>query len=199
MKAVVEALEHPRVYELWQAPFADRKLRPLLRHNDVTRPARVLDLACGPGTNARYFAGSDYLGVDINERHVRYARRRYAREFLAADVLAARFPPGVRYDFVLVNSFLHHLTDGEVGVVLERVRELLAPGGNVHVLELVLPASTGPARLLARWDRGKHARPVARWRELIMAHFSIDLCEPYVLGVLGVPLWEMVYLRGQHP
>ncbi|MGH6690860.1 MAG: class I SAM-dependent methyltransferase, partial [Gammaproteobacteria bacterium] len=158
-----------------------------------------LDLACGPGTNARYFTGSEYLGVDINERYVRYARRRYGREFVAADVVAARFPPGARYDFILVNSFLHHLSDDEVYIVLDRVRSLLADGGHVHVLELVLPASAGPARFLARWDRGKYARPVERWRELVMGHFMVDVCEPYVVGALGVPLWEMVYFRGQRP
>lgn len=198
MRAVVEALEHPRVYELWQTLFADRKVRPLLAHNDVTRPRRVLDLGCGPGTNAKYFGSSDYLGVDINERYVRYARSRYGREFLTADLTAATFPAAGPYDFILVNSFLHHLSDGEVQVVLERVRGLLAEGGHVHMLELVLPASAGPARLLARWDRGKYARPVERWRELVSAYITVDVCEPYILGGLGIPLWEMVYLRGQH-
>ena len=35
MKVVTDVLEHPKVYELWQAPFADRKLRPLLARNNL--------------------------------------------------------------------------------------------------------------------------------------------------------------------
>jgi SAM-dependent methyltransferase len=197
MNVVGEVLEHPRVYELWQSPFADRKLRPVLRHNDVPNARRVLDIACGPGTNARYFASSEYLGVDINPRYVSYARKRYGREFLAADVLAGGLPDDARYDFVLVNSFLHHLDDREVAEVLRAVRGLLAQDGRVHILELVLPAAAGPTRLLARWDRGKHARPVNRWQELVAAHVAVDVCEPFVLDMLGIPLWQMVYLRGQ--
>jgi SAM-dependent methyltransferase len=198
VNVVTEVLEHPRLYEFWQLPFAHRKLAPVLRHNDVAAARRVLDIACGPGTNARYFSESEYLGVDINPRYVSYARRRYGREFLAADVLAAGSLSGAaRYDFVLVNSFLHHLDDHEVAEVLRAVRGLLAADGRVHILELVLPASAGPARLLARWDRGKHARPVECWQELLAAYLAVDVCEPFVLDVFGIPLWQMVYLRGQ--
>jgi hypothetical protein len=60
----------------------------------------------------------------------------------------------------------------------------------------VLPASAGPARLLARWDRGKFARPVDRWAELMAGEFRVDICQPYVLDLAGMALWEMVYLRG---
>jgi SAM-dependent methyltransferase len=196
MNVVAEVLEHPRVYEVWQSPFADRKLRPLLVHNDFTRAHKVLDIACGPGTNARYFVGAEYLGVDINERYIRYARQRHGREFRTADVLEAPFPDNVRYDFILINSFLHHLDDAGVERTLSLVRRLAAPGGHVHLLELVMPAVPGPARLLARWDRGKHARSVERWRQLASAHLAVEVCEPYVLDVLGIPLWHMVYLRG---
>jgi SAM-dependent methyltransferase len=196
MKVVTDVLEHPKVYELWQAPFADRKLRPLLARNNLGEVRRVLDLGCGPGTNARLFARSGYLGVDINERYVDYARRSYGREFLAADVVTGDIPAGQGYDFILINSFLHHLDDDQTMTVLRRCRALLSDGGRVHLLELVLPASAGPARLLARWDRGKFARPVDRWAELMAGEFRVDICQPYVLDLAGMALWEMVYLRG---
>ena len=37
----------------------------------------VLDVGCGPGTNAPHFAHADYLGVDINPSYVATAARRY--------------------------------------------------------------------------------------------------------------------------
>ena len=71
-------LEQTLVYRAWQAPFVEQKLTPIFEHNDLSRVRRVLDVGCGPGTNTAHFANADYLGVDINERYIRYARRAIA-------------------------------------------------------------------------------------------------------------------------
>ena len=198
--SVVEAvMSSPRVYQLWQAPFADRKLAPMLTSRTATGPRRVLDVGCGPGTNAKYFMGADYVGVDINDEYVRFARRRYGRTFVTADVVASPLPGLATFDCILVNSVLHHLDDAAVRTVLLKLRELLARDGAIHMLELVLPDRGGPARWLARWDRGRHARSLGAWRELYAGAFTLDAFEPYPLGAFGIPLWQMVYGRGRLP
>src|SRR5207302_118616 len=138
-------------YRLWQAPFADKKLAPLFAHNDLRAVRRVLDVGCGPGTNTGHFGHADYVGVDINPRYIAYARRRYGREFLVADVTAGP-DLGARFDCVLVNSFLHHVDDAQAHRILGRLAPLLSPDGHLHALELVLPAGRSVARLLARLD-----------------------------------------------
>ncbi len=107
--------------------------------------------------------------------------------------------PGSRYDCILVNSFLHQLDDRAVLTVLTKLRDLLAPDGVIHMLELVLPEGRSAARWLARWDRGKHARPLEAWRELFAGVFVLEAFKPYPLGALGIPLWQMVYGRGTLP
>jgi trans-aconitate methyltransferase len=83
MKEITTSLmEKTTVYRLWQKPFQNQKFAPLLAHNDFNRVRRVLDVGCGPGTNTRFFANSDYLGIDINPHYIGYARRRYGRTFL---------------------------------------------------------------------------------------------------------------------
>jgi SAM-dependent methyltransferase len=190
-------LERSLVYRAWQAPFAERKLAPLKRHNDLSRVRRVLDVGCGPGTNAPHFAHADYLGIDLNERYVEDARRRHGREFVAADVTEYRVDPSRRFDFVLVNSLFHHIDDAGTRRVLGHLAELLTGDGHVHVLDLVLPDRPSPARLLAKWDRGEHPRPLAGWRRLFEEHFETVVFEPYPLGALGVELWSMVYFKGR--
>jgi SAM-dependent methyltransferase len=199
MSVVDAVMSSPIVYQLWQAPFADRKLRPFLTVWPRGTPCRVLDVACGPGTNAKYFTDADYVGIDINEGYVRYARRRYGRTFLVGDVVTSQLPGLASYDCILVNSFLHHLDDHAVHSVLTKLRGRLARKGVIHLLELVLPDRGGPARWLARWDRGKHARSLAAWRELFAGAFLLDAFEPYSLGAPGIPLWQMVYARGRLP
>lgn len=188
-------LEIPWVYRLWQAPFAERKLAPIWRHNDPGDVGRVLDVACGPGTNAPHFRNHDYLGVDINPEYVEEARRRHGMSFEVADVTRWR-ADGDAYDFILVNSFLHHVDDPAADRILAHLASLLTPDGHVHVLELVRPDRPSPARLLARLDRGDHPRRLPAWRSLLGRHFREEVFEPYDLGLPGVPLWKMVYFKG---
>ena len=98
MSAARHPMEHTLVYRLWQAPFAERKLAPLFRHNDRSRIRRVLDVGCGPGTNARHFLDHDYLGIDLNPAYIRDAERRFGPRFRVADVTTMRLEPGQGWD-----------------------------------------------------------------------------------------------------
>jgi SAM-dependent methyltransferase len=197
MSLSASILERTVVYRMWQAPFAEQKFAPILAHNDLGRVCRVLDVACGPGTNTHHFAQNDYLGLDVNDRYIRDARRRHGRRFVVADVRNYGADSEDRFDFILVNSFLHHLNTEEAVEVLSRLRGMLSENGSIHLLELVLPADRSIARLLAHWDRGKFARPLQEWRKLFGELFEPILFEPYVLTGVGAALWSMVYFKGK--
>ena len=49
-------MRQPIVYRLWMAPFAKTKFAPIVARNNMSRVRRVLDVGCGPGTNANYFS-----------------------------------------------------------------------------------------------------------------------------------------------
>lgn len=188
-------IERSAAYRLWQAPFAERKLGPVLAANDLASVRRVLDVGCGPGTNTRHFAHADYLGLDINEDYIESARRRFDRQFVVADVTRYELEDG-GFDFVLVNSFFHHIDDEGTDRILSHLSKLLAQDGHVHILDLVLPGRPSVARWLARHDRGEHPRPLEAWRRIFGEHFDPVLFEPYPLGALGVTMWNMVYFKG---
>ncbi len=195
-KPWARVLEVPWVYRLWQAPFAEAKLQPFLRHNDLSTARRVLDVACGPGTNAPHFRHTDYLGLDINSEYVARATDRYGMRFEVADVTQYRVG-GEPFDLILVNSFFHHVADPDADRILAHLATLLAPDGAIHVLDLVLPERASPARILARMDRGDHPRHVQEWMRLLSRHFEGEVFEPYDLGFMGVALWQMVYFKGR--
>jgi len=190
-------LERTSVYRLWQAPFADQKFAPVLAQNNLQQVRRVLDVACGPGTNTRYFERCDYLGIDLNPRYIEHAKARYRRQFLVADACQYRVPPSERFDFILVNSFLHHLPDSDVADILSHLATLLTSDGHIHLLELVMPPNASPARWLARHDRGKHARPLHEWEQIFAAIFHPVVAQPYPLTGFGVTLWNMFYFKGK--
>lgn len=190
-------MEWPLVYRLWQAPFAEGKLRPVLNAMQIRPPCRVLDIGCGPGTNAHHFSNVDYLGIDINEHYIDTAIRRHGNRFMVADAanLAGTDLRG-GWDFVLINSLLHHLSDNEVHALLAAVPGLLSDGGRVHILDLVLPHKRRLSHLLARLDRGRYPRRLEKWRELFLSHLQVESFMSFPLGFRILEMWSMVYCVG---
>ena len=196
-RATDRLLELPLVYQAWQAPFAAAKLRPFLARVGPDRTRRVLDIGCGPGTNARVFDGAEeYVGIDINPDYIRQAASRYRGRFVVGDVTDERIFPNEKFDCVFANSLMHHLDDRSVRNLLGRMARLTAPGGRVHVLDLVLPPHVSPGRVLAQLDRGRFARPVDHWRSLFAEHMREEHFQPYMFGLPMLPLWNMVYFVG---
>ena len=116
---------------------------------------------------------------------------------MAVDAAKFMAPPGDRFDFVLVNSFFHHVDDGTVSAILSNLSKLLTDDGHLHILELVLPESMSVPRILAHCDRGNFPRPLEEWRRLFCESFEQVLFEPYDLDRGGLTLWKMVYFKGK--
>ena len=197
MRIAAQIMENTQAYRLWQAPFAEQKFAPILAHNEMSQVRRVLDVGCGPGTNAHHFAGADYLGIDSNPGCIEYARRRHKGNFLLADITRYTVAPGERFDFILLNSFLHHIATPDARRLLAHLRTLLTDDGHVHIVDLVLPERPSIARFLARLDRGEFPRPLREWLELVTGVFEQTVLEPYRLTGLGATLWNMVYFKGR--
>jgi SAM-dependent methyltransferase len=187
-------LEQPAIYAAWQAPFVAQKFAPVERQLRRQPIRRVLDVGCGPGTNAARFSGVDYVGLDINEKYLAIARSKYPGRFVQADLATSDLSAYGTFDTILVNSFLHHLPDADVMRMLAQLSTLLDREGSVHIIELVLPERPSPAWLMAKLDRGKYPRPLQLWRELFSAYFEPVVVEPFPVGGL---LWAMVYFRGR--
>ena len=191
---VKDVLDHPTLYRLWQAPFVRQKLRPLLAEGTIDKATSVLDVGCGPGTNTVAFAHVPrYVGVDLNPAYVAFAQKRYNRDFRVADV-TKDLPEGETFDLIFMNSLMHHLSDAGAVHLLESLPARLAPGGEIHILDLVL-SDYGLPRKLALADRGEHPRPVTAWRSLVGETLEVVDVTSYYLHVGPVNLWEMIHLK----
>ncbi len=197
LKRLAQVMSHPTAYRLWQAPCASAKFEPIMRLNDLDAVRRVLDVGCGPGTNAPWFAHADYLGIDLNPEYIATARRRYGRSFEVADVCTYEADADSKFDFILLNSLLHHIDDKHSQRILKQLSRQLTADGHVHILDLVLPESPSIARTLALGDRGDWPRPLSEWRRIFCESFEPVAFEPYEVRKLGVTLWNMVYFKGR--
>lgn len=123
---------------------------------ELRRPVRVLDVACGGGDNlVRLLRWADRAGVAVEgcgvdrsptalaEADERAADADVRADWVRADVLADPLPAG--FDLVTCSLFLHHLSDEEAVKLLSRMRD--AAGSALLVNDLV----RGPVNLLAVW------------------------------------------------
>jgi hypothetical protein len=105
--------------------------------------------------------------------------------------------PENRFDFILLNSLLHHIDDQHTDRILQQLSKQLTSDGHVHILDLVLPAERSIARSLALSDRGDHPRPLKDWQPIFERHFESVLFENYPVTMGGITLWSMVYFKGK--
>jgi SAM-dependent methyltransferase len=193
-------LERPIVYRTFHRLFSDKKqeqLRRYLERMQCDLPIRVLDLGCGPGTNAPLFLDTvrfAYFGIDLNPDYIEAAARRYGLSFRCADITKSPEFLG-QYDLVLINSVLHHLTDNEARTLLESACNTLRPGGECVVLDMIQPRRrslrTLCQRTLIRLDRGFFCRSLEALEKLLSAYFRPIEIHAFSIDFLGITLWDL--------
>ena len=153
-------------YRLWQMPFARPKIAPLLEHPLYQQAETLCELGCGPGLNYPQLASKRYVGVDIDPEYIDAATRSYGPHFRLGDVGRGACGIDERFDLVLVHSVLHHLDDDAAVHALRQARELVAPGGSLHIFDMHLPPKWTFSGTLARMDEGKFVRPWSQWQQI---------------------------------
>lgn len=149
----------------------------------------TLDIGCGPGrlvgelVNRRIPA----LGIDVSREAIRRTRVRGALA-LHLDVFD-EVPGAGHWDHAL-------LADGNIGIgghpvrLLNRVRELLGPGGTVHAE--VAPRGTGVVRDQRRlWVNGRYSPPFS-W-----AVVGLDAID-HVADEAGLLVTDVRSMNGRH-
>lgn len=147
----------------------------------------VLDLGCGTGDALRYLTAFDsYLGIDTDERAIRYARSRWASRVNASFESRLCTPEDIRTiapTHVAMIGLLHHLTDEQAVELLRMVRRS-SRLTRVLTLDIVYLPGHPYNNLLARLDRGRFCREEAGYVALgeqagfrVMEH-TIDKSHP---------------------
>lgn len=149
---------------------ADRARRRFV--DDLVKPApglRTLDVGCGPATLYPYLPDTDYVGFDLNSRHIDVARRVTGRpdRFHVGDA-TLELPHDDRFDRIIVSALLHHLDDDGARAMMRSLAERLAPGGRLVTLDGVRLDRQRPiARLLLALDSGRNVRTAEGYLGLV--------------------------------
>lgn len=135
---------------------------------------RILDVPCGTGEFCMLFSPDHYLGLDISEKYIDYAREKYNHTFICGDASKTGLEP-THFDKILMLGFLHHLDDGMVTAVLNEAKRILKPDG---VLLLIEDAPTKSkfniiGKMLQRLDVGSNIRPAYVYGNFLKEDFAV--------------------------
>jgi 2-polyprenyl-3-methyl-5-hydroxy-6-metoxy-1,4-benzoquinol methylase len=147
----------------------------------LTDEGRILDVGCGFGLFAAYFGQMHprrrIVGVDPDARRIGIARRVTEQlglaehRFLVGDVRDA--PLEGPFDAAYVLDVMHHLPREDQRAVLERLVELLSPGGMLLVKDITTEPRTGLLftelldRLMVGWDEPLSYRHHREWGAML--------------------------------
>jgi len=138
---------------------------------------QVLDLGCGSGWLAIFLAREKFkvTGLDVSSQAINLAKmwaqqEQLEIEFDSGDIAKMAYPAG-SFDAVVANSIFEHLTSELAQVTLDRLKQLLKPGGVfVGCFDKV---GTGPGEFFELSD-GTHVYTDKGRRGMMLRYFSND-------------------------
>ncbi|MEH2561440.1 class I SAM-dependent methyltransferase [Bradyrhizobium sp. AZCC 2289] len=122
---------------------------------------KILDVGCGPANVLAYLPAVDYTGIDLNEKHIDYARRRYGDRgrFMVGNAADDLKQEEKTFDLINVSALLHHLDDDQAVSLFTSLKRLLKADGRIVTFDNVwLPGQRAAVRLINKLDSGINIR-----------------------------------------
>jgi len=148
---------------------------------DYIRPAKgdlVLDVGCGFGELSSRLEQTNYTGIDISPKYIKYANQKYGNfgRFICGDITKdSEIEHLGQFDIVTIIGVLHHLSDNDCRTLLSSVKRRLTSTGRLVTLDGVFTQDQSIiARLLLRTDRGRFVRTEEHYRKLLSEQFDIS-------------------------
>jgi SAM-dependent methyltransferase len=122
---------------------------------------KMLDVGCGPAAILPYLPEVNYIGVDLNEKHIAFAQQAFGDRgrFLVGNVATDLKGDEGTFDLINAAGILHHLSDQEANSLFVSLARLLRPDGRIVTLDNVwLPSQRAFVKFLNRRDAGLNIR-----------------------------------------
>lgn len=186
-KLAESILAQPQFYILEQSIMARELPAIIARALSPDHQTSILDIGCGPARYAHLFNGSRYIGVDMEERYVRFAQKRHRQAFARMDATALGFKDQ-SFDYVLIAQMLHHVSPEGLTPLIKDANRVLKDSGYLVIVDIVKPADGGRpvGNLLLKMDRGGYIRYAADYPGIVDSHFKVQEMSIEKMGFYSV-------------
>jgi ubiquinone/menaquinone biosynthesis C-methylase UbiE len=161
------------------------------KYAKLYKNSKVLDFGCGTGDFCLLFDKFQYVGVDIDEKFIEFAKSRFKgyifQRINEADPLP--FEDGY-FDIILVFGVLHHISGHYIHEVLNELDRVLSSRGQIILYDQLPSREQGNffAKILVKFDKGEFIRKGRDLKIILKKHFKIEenfniLSGPYSLCV----------------
>ena len=164
-------------WTLWKKAIgADEATGEFVREFVCPAPGEwVLDVGCGVGDTIEHLPEDiTYVGIDFNPAYIQTAAEKHPKgRFIVASVDDLPALGLDRFDCVIAQNMLHHLSDEQVRALVAGLPAVMRPGARFVTSDNVWDEDQSTtARVLIALDRGRNVREAHRYAELIGAHFT---------------------------
>jgi SAM-dependent methyltransferase len=141
--------------------------------NDVLQPShgmKVLDVGCGPANILSYLPSVDYTGIDLNEKHIAFARELYGHRgrFIVGNAAEDLKQEEEAFHLINASALLHHLGDDEAVSLFKSLKRLLKKDGKIVTIDNVwLPRQRMAVKLVNKLDSGINIRTPEGYLKLL--------------------------------
>lgn len=141
--------------------------QPLAARLRASAQDSILDVGCGTGLYSTLAKGR-YLGIDLNESYIKYARSKYGNDdkrFMVGDVTNLD-TKGELFDKTLYLAMLHHFGEEDNLKILERISALTRQ--QILILDLTIPEKSTPLqKFFLKVERGQYLRSLGEQLRII--------------------------------
>jgi SAM-dependent methyltransferase len=157
---------------------------------------KILDVGCGPATVLSYLPAVDYTGIDLNEKHIAYARQRYGDRgrFIVGSAADDLKQEEKTFDLINVSALLHHLADNEAVSLFTSLKRLLKADGRIVTIDNVwLPNQRAVVKLINKLDSGTNIRTPEGYLRLL-GGLGFDIQTRVFNNLLRIPYDHFVMI-----
>lgn len=175
-KGIYKILSIPKVYSFIQWLFHYPRTESYFQESiGVTEEKKILDVGYGPGDNVLKYPNSEYVGIDISQEYIDNANNRFGKlgRFYCVSVDEIEKIDITKIDIVIIKAVLHHLSDEQISDMLEKLKNIMNPGGVLITLDCTFYPKQNPiSRMFVSLDRGLFVREVDHYRALLRKSFK---------------------------
>ena len=169
-------LSNPWVYNFVQFAFsAHKSCKKTIKQLNLNKGDTLLDIGCGTAFILDYLSDIKYFGLDISAEYISAANSKYSgKGIFTCGILNASMASKLpKFDAILLQGVLHHLTDQEINDLFALSKKILKPGGKIVTVDPCFLAKQNViARFFVRQDRGKNVKTQAGYVDIAKVHFE---------------------------
>ncbi len=178
-KGIYKILSIPKVYSFIQWLFYHARTHSYFHELiGVTEGKKILEVGCGPGDLVLKFPNSEYVGIDISQKYIDNANNRFGKlgRFYCVSVDEIEKIDITKIDIVIIKAVLHHLSDEQISDMLEKLKNIMNPGGVLVTLDCAFCPKQNPiSRMFVSLDRGLFVREVDHYRAVLRKSFLKEI------------------------